>query len=152
MWWKQVKHVVMTKHPWDPGVGRRLRLFRISYSEDGSRLSSQIQSMWFLGPQFTWKSCITGDLCSGALGDLLPGNTIPTRCPAMVRIIKRNLNCSPFTGDRCKFTIRGRLETGKIWIPHSRPKSALSWLDSCSQMSTNSITGAATDISSPGTT
>jgi hypothetical protein len=38
------------------------------------------------------KSCITGDPCSGALGDLLPGNTIPRRCPATVRIIKRNLN------------------------------------------------------------
>ena len=64
MWWKQVKHVVMTKHPWDPGVGRRLRLFHISYSEDGSRLSSQVRSMWSLGPQFIWKFCITGDLCS----------------------------------------------------------------------------------------
>ena len=51
-----------------------------------------------------------------------------------------------------KFTIRGRLETGKFRIPHSQPKSALSWLDSCSQMSTNSITGAPTDISSPETT
>ena len=38
------------------------------------------------------KSCITGDLCSEVLGDLLPGNTIPRRCPATVRIIKRNLN------------------------------------------------------------
>ena len=65
---------------------------------------------------------------------------------------KKEFKCSPFTGDRCKFTIRGRLETGKIWIPHSQPKSALSWLDSCSQMSTNSITGAPTDISSPETT
>ena len=65
---------------------------------------------------------------------------------------KKESKCSRFTGDRCKFTIRGRLETGKIWIPHSQPKSALSWLDSCFQMSTNSITGAATDISSPRTT
>ena len=65
---------------------------------------------------------------------------------------KKEFKCSPFTGDRCKFTIRGRLETGKFRIPHSQPKSALSWLDSCSQMSTNSITGAPTDISSPETT
>ena len=40
----------------------------------------------------------------------------------------------------------------KFRIPHSQPKSALSWLDSCYQMSTNSITGAPTDISSPETT
>ena len=61
---KQVKQVVMTKHPWDPGVGRRLRLFHISCSEDGSQLSSQIQSIYSLGPQLLWKPCITGDLCS----------------------------------------------------------------------------------------
>ena len=65
---------------------------------------------------------------------------------------KKEFKCSPLTGDRCKFTIRGRLETGKIRIPHSQPKSALSWLDSCPQMSTNSITGAPTGISSPETT
>ena len=72
--------------------GGRLRLFHMSSSEDGSQLSSQIQCMWSPGPQCMGKSCITGDPCSGALGDLLPGNTIPRRCPAMVRIIKRNLN------------------------------------------------------------
>ena len=65
---------------------------------------------------------------------------------------KKEFKCSPFTGDRCKFTIRGRLETGKIWIPHSQPKSALSWLDLWSQMFTNSITGEATDGPSPETT
>ena len=92
LWWKGDKHVVITKHPWDPGWGGRLRLFHMSSSEDGSQLSSQIQCMWSPGPQCMGKSCITGDLCSGALGDLLPGNTIPRRCPATVRIIKRNLN------------------------------------------------------------
>ena len=64
---------------------------------------------------------------------------------------KKEFKSSPFTGHRCKFTIRGRLETGKIWIPHSQPKSALSWLDLWSQMFTNSITGAATDGPSPET-
>ena len=72
--------------------GGRLRLFHMSSSEDGSQLSSQIQCMWSPGPQCMGKSCITRDPCSGALGDLLPGNTIPRRCPAMVRIIKRNLS------------------------------------------------------------
>ena len=72
--------------------GKRFRLFHMSSSEDGSQLSSQIQFMWSPGPQCMGKSCITGDLCSGALGDLLPGNTIPRRCPETVRIIKRNLN------------------------------------------------------------
>ena len=72
--------------------GGRLRLFHMSSSEDGSQLSSQIQCMWSPGPQCMGKSCITGDLCSGALGDLLPGNTIPRRCPTTVRIIKGNLN------------------------------------------------------------
>ena len=65
---------------------------------------------------------------------------------------KKEFKCSPFTGDRCKVTIRGNLETGKIWIPHSQHKFALSWLDLWSQMFTNSITGAATDGSSPETT
>ena len=85
----------MTKHPWDPGVGRRLRLFHISYSEDRSQLSSQIQFMWFLGPQLLWKSCITGAeavLTQELWEDLLPGYTIPRRCSTTVRIIKRNLN------------------------------------------------------------
>ena len=92
LWWKGVKQVLMTKHPWDPGVGR-----------EAQAISHEFQWGWIPAVLsdpvhvVSWasvlgKSCITGDLCSGVLGDLLPGNTIPRRCPATVRIIKRNLN------------------------------------------------------------
>lgn len=69
----------------------RFRLFHISYSEDGSRLSSQIRFMWSLGPQCMWKPCITGDLCSHRSSGktCLQATQSTGRCPRMVTSYQR---------------------------------------------------------------
>ena len=152
LWWKGVKQVLMTKHPWDPGVGR-----------EAQAISHEFQWGWIPAVLsdpvhvVSWAS-VHGEILHHRRSVLRSSGRPASRqhntkeMPSNDKNHKREFKFSPFTGDRCKFTIRGRWETGKIWIPHSQPKSALSWLDSCSQMSTNSITGAARDISSPETT
>ena len=74
------------------------------------------------------------EICAhtGALGRPVSRLHSTKEMPNNSKNHKKEFKSSPFTGHRCKFTIRGRLETGKIWIPHSQPKSALSW--QCSQI------------------
>ena len=152
LWWKGVKQVLMTKHPWDPGVGR-----------EAQAISHEFQWGWIPAllsdpvHVVSWAS-VHGEILHHRRPVLRSSGRPVSRqhntkeMPSNSKNYEKEFKYSPFTGDRCKFIIRVRLETGKIRIPHSQPKSALSWLDSCSQMSTNSIIGAPTDISSPETT
>ena len=99
-----------------------------------------------------WKPCITGDLCShrSSRKTCLHTTQSARRCPGMVRIITMNLNV--LLSQQTDVKSQWERESGerKTWVPHSQISSALSWLDSCSQMSTNTITGASTEAPPEG--
>lgn len=84
---KRVKQVMMTKHPREPGVGRRLRLFHTSYRrmDPGCPLRS--------GPCGPWSLSSYGNFASQRpvliqelWEDCFPGYTIARRCPGTVRV------------------------------------------------------------------
>ena len=115
MCWKPVKQVLMTEHPWDPGVSRRLRLFHISYSEDGPGLSSQIQSMLSEASAHVEilhhrRPVLTQELWE----KLFPSYITSKKMPRNGKNHNSEFKFSPLTTDRHEITMRGRLKTETI--------------------------------------
>jgi len=111
VWWKRVKQVVETEHPWDTGVSRRLRLFHISYSEDGPGLSSQIQSMLSEASAHVEilhhrRPVLTQQLWE----NLLPSYITSKKMPRNGKNHNSEFKFSPLTTDRHEITMRGRLK------------------------------------------
>ena len=75
-------------------MGRRLRLFHISYREDGRRLSSQIWAMWVSGASALVETLHHRRpvLTQGLWEDLPPGYTISKEMPRNSKSRTMNLN------------------------------------------------------------